>query len=241
MQKGKSPSEMNVKPINKMNMKPINKMNMKTSIQSIFMALVAIMSFSLTSCEQDEMIAVALDGNWRGNMYVSYRVGNHDEYCDASYSEVCFLRDPSRYASGRGYWVDYYNDYYRYGWQRNYIANHIEWEVVNGNIKIHFIEDGAYVTIYDYSLDNYHFSGWIELRHGGRQQFSLTHTSSPNYNDYRWGIDRTYIYSNGSSMDMEEDVLNSNQAVVDFENEGTNVSEQSGSPVQLERVFRVRE
>lgn len=217
---------------------------MKTNFKSIVMALAAIMSFTLTSCEEDEFIALTLEGNWKGNMYVSYQFDNISGYHDASYSEVCFLRNPSTYASGDGYWIDYYNDYARYGWGRNYIANHIKWEVFNGNIKIYFVEDNSRVTIYDYSLTNDYFTGYIDLRNGSRQKFSLRHTSSPNWNTYYWGDDNFYYHSNKNNMDIEEDYMNANKVVMDFEDGNDGMSESSdasSSFTQPKRVFMARE
>ena len=114
---------------------------MKKNLKSIMMAVAALLSLTMTSCQEDELIAMTLDGNWKGNMYVSYQINGRGDYYEASYSEVCFLRNPSKFASGDGYWIDYYNDYRRYGWERNYIANHINWDVTFECITIHFIED----------------------------------------------------------------------------------------------------
>ena len=162
--------------------------------------LFAALAFTLTSCE-DEDIARTLEGTWEGNMYVSSYSDYYDRYYTASYSEVCFLRDPYRYASGDGYWVDYYTDYY---WGRNYIANHIRWEVNNGAIRVYFVEDNEDVYIYNYSLDNSYFVGYIELYNGTRQRFELRHVSSPNWNSYYWGFDDYYYYSNGTSFDKQK-------------------------------------
>lgn len=177
---------------------------MKTNIKTIMMALMAMLAFSLTSCEDDE-IARTLEGTWEGNLYTSYYFDYYDEYYDASYSEVCFLRDPYKYASGDGYWVDYYDS--SYGWSRNYIANHITWTVDYGVIKIHFLEDDAYVRIRDYSLNDSYFSGSIELENGNWQRFNLRHVSSPNWGSYYWGYDSSYYghyYSNENKVGMEK-------------------------------------
>lgn len=212
---------------------------MKKYLQSIMMAVAALLSITMTSCEEDELIAMTLDGNWKGNMYVSYQINGRGDYYDASYSEVCFLRNPSKYASGDGYWIDYYNDYRRYGWERNYIANHIKWEVFNGNIRIHFIEDNSYVTIYEYSLTDNHFSGYIEMHNGTRQRFSLVHTSSPNWNTYHWGSDRFYFDANQNNMGIEEDASYSNKSYMDLEDGiSSDNTNDSSAPVQLQRVFK---
>ena len=95
------------------------------------MVAIAMLSFTFTSCDEDEYIADTLWGTWKGNMYVTSYWNNR--YYDASYSEITFDRDPSTYSSGRGYWVDYYSNA---PW--DYIANHIRWTVRNRNILVYF-------------------------------------------------------------------------------------------------------
>lgn len=45
---------------------------MKKFTTLLTMAFIALMSISLTSCDEDSDIAYTLDGTWRGNMYVQY-------------------------------------------------------------------------------------------------------------------------------------------------------------------------
>lgn len=200
---------------------------MKTNIKTIMMALMATLTFSLSSCDDDIYIARTLEGTWEGDMYVSYYSDFYDRYYDASYSEICFLRDPYTYASGDGYWVDYYNDY---GWSRNYIANHIHWEVNNGNIRVYFVEENSDVIIYNYSLTDSYFTGYIDLYDGGRQKFNLRHVSSPNWGSYSWGYDSRYYYnyySNENKVGMEK-----------AKAKNPDVSKDSETP---RRIFRARE
>ena len=202
---------------------------MKTNIKTIMMALMAMLAFSVTSGDDDDYIARTLEGTWEGDMYVSYYFDYYDKYYDASYSEICFLRDPYRYASGDGYWIDYYNDY---GWSRNYIANHIEWEVYNGNIRVYFVEDRSEVVIYNYALNDSYFTGYIDLGDGGRQKFNLRHVSSPNWGSYYWGYDSSYYYdhyyySNENKVGMEKAKAKNPEA-----------SKASDTP---RRIFRARE
>ncbi len=174
--------------------------------RAAFMLATVAVAFTMTSCEDDDRyIARTLEGTWQGDMYVS--MNWYGEYRYASSSEVCFLRDPYRYSSGDGYWVDYYNDYYWGG--NNYVASHIKWEVTYGVIKIYFVEDDEYVRIYDYSLDDNYFTGYIELYNGERQGFKLYHVTSPNWGAYRnWGYDSYYddyyYYSNTNSLGMQK-------------------------------------
>ena len=152
------------------------------------MVLLAVLSMSFTSCEwdDDDAIAYTLEGTWKGNMYVSSEWDGR--VYDATYSELCFLRDPYRYSSGKGYWVDYYNNA---GWGRNYVANHIEWTVYNRTIKVDFLEEGTTLWIEDFSLDDNYFEGTI-YDGESRVEFQLTHTSSPNWNNYYYGWDDYY-------------------------------------------------
>ena len=69
---------------------------MKKFTTLLTMAFIALMSISLTSCDEDSDIAYTLDGTWRGNMYVQY--GN----VDATYSVIRFDQNDGIY-SGTGY------------------------------------------------------------------------------------------------------------------------------------------
>ena len=184
---------------------------MKTFTKTLMMALMAMLAFSVTSCDDDDEIAYTLEGTWEGDMYVTtyYDGVNYD----ATRTEVCFLRDPYRYSSGDGYWVDYYRDYYWGGY--NYIANHIRWEVYNRRITIHLIEEDYTFDIYDYSLTDNYFTGYLyfdDVRH----KFNLRHVSSPNWNSYYYGYYDDYYdpyyYSNGNSLGMQRAKANKPEA-----------------------------
>ena len=102
---------------------------MKKWIYNIGWVMMAFVTLSLTSCDDDADIARTLEGTWEGNMYASTYYNNR--YYDATYSQVCFLRDPYTYSSGTGYWVDYYDNNY---WGKyNYVASHIEFTVTESS------------------------------------------------------------------------------------------------------------
>lgn len=167
---------------------------MKKITTLMTLALLAVLSLSFTSCDDDDAIAYTLEGTWRGDMYVSSEC-NGRTY-DATYSEICFLRDPYRYSSGTGYWVDHYSNS---GWGRNYVASHIDWRVYNGCIEVVFLDeyvDGLNPIIYieDYRLSDSYFEGTIYDGYN-RVDFRLYHVSSPNWNDYYYGWDTYYYYS----------------------------------------------
>jgi len=158
----------------------------------------AIIGLAFTSCE-DADIAYTLEGTWRGNMYVS---SSYDGYTyDATSTEITFLRDPYTYSSGSGYWVDYYS-----GAPWDYVANHIDWTVSNGIIRIYFVEEGTSVDIRDYRLSDNRFIGTIyEGDHF--VDFELYHVSSPNWSDYDyWGYDGWYDYYARTRADNDSTV-----------------------------------
>ncbi|MBO5001917.1 MAG: hepatitis A virus cellular receptor 1 [Prevotella sp.] len=164
---------------------------MKRLTQIMAMVAMALCTLTLAGCtDDDEYRAYTLEGTWKGDMYVTSTY-NGVTY-DATYSELCFLRDPYRYSSGQGYWIDYYS----YApW--DYVANHIEWTVQNGVISIWLIEENSYVDIYDYYLDDDYFAGTIY--YGNTVvDFRLRHVSSPNWNDYEYGWD--YWYAKPATM-----------------------------------------
>lgn len=158
---------------------------MKRITSLLAVALMAVLTLSLVSCDDDPYIADSLAGTWNGKMYVS---SVYDGYTyDATYSELYFDQDPYSYSSGVGYWVDHYAGDAPYA----YIANHTRWTVRNGRIYIDLIEEGTSVQIANYRLDDGYFEGTIFYGED-RVDFRLMHTSSPNWGDYRYGFDFYY-------------------------------------------------
>ena len=83
--------------------------------------------------------------------------------------------------------MDYYSDA---PW--DYIANHIEWTVDYGTIKVYFVEERTTIMIRDYHLDNAYFYGTIN-DNGRPVDFRLEHVSGRNWSSYRWGYEEWYI------------------------------------------------
>jgi hypothetical protein len=155
------------------------------------LAMLAMTATMLTSCnwwDEDREIAYTLEGTWEGNMRIKSTYSGRTYY--ATETEITFSKDPYRYSSGEGYWVDYYSDA---PW--DYVANHISWTVDSGDIEIYFREDGTRFTIRDYRLNDNRFTGTL-YDNGQRVDFTLYHTSSPNWSRYdRWGYDDWYYDS----------------------------------------------
>ena len=174
---------------------------MKKFTTLLTMAFIALMSISLTSCDEDSDIAYTLDGTWRGNMYVQY--GN----VDATYSVIRFDQNNGIY-SGTGYWIDYFDRNYWHG--NNYIANRIIWTVRNRNIYITLLDENSDVVIYDYALGDRKFSGYVEADNGNRAYFELSRDSYNWRDDYDWGyskqysgLENTQIVSRGAKDSVE--------------------------------------
>lgn len=186
---------------------------MKKFTTLLTMAFIALMSISLTSCDEDSDIAYTLDGTWRGNMYVQY--GG----VDATYSVIRFDQNDGLY-SGTGYWIDYFKGYNLHG--NDYIANHITWIVRNRNIYITLLDENSDVVIYDYALGDRKFSGYVEADNGNRAYFELSRDSYNWRDDYDWGyskqysgLENTQIVSRGAKDSVEYvKVANDNQKPV---------------------------
>lgn len=153
-------------------------MDMKNLKTLLTMAIVALMSLSFTSCDEDADIGDTLYGTWKGYMDIGLTYGDH--YYASTTSEITFVPSNSYSDHGKGYWIDRYSNA---PW--NYVANHIEWAVSNGVINIHFIEENSYATIYNYSLDDDYFYGTVECGNSSAD-FRLVKTASPNEWNYDW-------------------------------------------------------
>lgn len=163
-------------------------------LMSIFtMLLLALTATTLVSCDDDSDIAATLEGTWQGDMEVSTYY-NGQNYQAVS-SEICFVQDPYSYSSGTGYWIDYYRNS---PWRNNQVANHIQWTVSNGVIKVYFVEEGTSLEIRNYRLSNGYFEGTIYYYDNQTVNFSLRQVSSPNWNSYTdWGYDDDDYYYDG--------------------------------------------
>ena len=159
---------------------------MKKLYTLMMMAMMGLMTMSLTSCE-DEFIADTLEGTWEGNMYISSEWDGR--VYDATRTEITFSIDPFRFTRGSGYWVDYYKNA---PWG-DYVANHINWSVSNGIIYVYFIEDGDRIEIHDYRLSHNRFVGTI-YDAGNVVDFDLYCVNRPSnyWDNYNWGYGYWY-------------------------------------------------
>lgn len=144
-------------------------------------ALLAVMGLTLTACDDDDFVAYSLEGTWEGQTAMAFTYNGYTY--ESTYSYINFNRDPYRYSSGTGYWVDYFSS--DAPWQ--YIANHISWTVRDEVIYVYFEEDKYEIQITNYRLNDDHFMGRFYTDTGEAWNFDLVHTSSPNWGSYRYG------------------------------------------------------
>lgn len=155
---------------------------MKKTLHTLMMAFFAMTTiFSFTSCE-DEHIAYTLEGCWSGKMYTTYQY--HGYSYDVSRTEVCFDRNPYTSASGTGSWVDYFQGA---GGRVSYIANHMEWKVINGTIFLYLLDEDVEMQIRNYRLSDNVFYGQVRASDGTWREFALNKIASPNYSGYNYG------------------------------------------------------
>lgn len=160
---------------------------MKKITTLFMMLLAAVMTLSMSSCTEDQLIGMDLEGTWEGRMYIAHEFEERTYY--STYSVLTFNADLFKVKSGTGYWVDYYDEY---GWGRNYLANHITWRVKDKVIYIHFDEDDYNIEIHNYDLNKGHFIGKIYTYDGKVVDFDLYKVRDPNWDDYYYGFDPYY-------------------------------------------------
>lgn len=111
------------------------------------MGLMVMAMFSLTSCDEDEMIGMDVSGHWFGDMDM-YINGER-----ARGSEIEFQPMGWGYSYGRGIEVDYY--------YRGTITHYFDYQIRNGIIYLTFDDPLLDCAIVDYHLNYRYFRGYI--------------------------------------------------------------------------------
>lgn len=145
---------------------------MKKLFTYLTMALVTVTMF--TSCDklwrdsEDREEAYTLEGTWTGyiDTYIYDRYGLSGD----SYRTTMYFERENSYG-GWGYEVDY-DMYSRYD---DYYYCEFTWEVYGGEIRIRYADSWNDVYIYDYSLSDYHFSGYMDDGTSRDIHFSLSY------------------------------------------------------------------
>lgn len=155
--------------------------NMKKLTSFLAFAMIAIMSFTFVSCDEDQEIAFELDGTWEGVVYDNY--GKRFDV-DFRFRQDGFSRH------GKGYEYDY-------GAYHPYI--YFEWSVENGNIFLDY-EDNTHVVISDYRLGRGYLDGRLQQTRNGWRVGDI-HLTKVSNNPY----DSGYDYWAKSQSKIEDD------------------------------------
>ncbi|MBR7017555.1 MAG: hypothetical protein IKH99_01765 [Prevotella sp.] len=154
---------------------------MKRITSLLTMALVAMLSFTFVSCDQDDDdIAWNLQGIWEGEVRGHYydRYGHGTTY---NYARIEFYQNPNSYASGEGREIDFSD--------RSYYTEvvHFYFTVERGTIYISY-DDGTDVAITNYHLFSDEFTGEFRDYHNGRTlayfNFARVNSWRTNWNSY---------------------------------------------------------
>lgn len=178
---------------------------MKKLFTYLTMALVTVTMF--TSCDElwrdseDREEAYTLEGTWTGyiDTYIYDRYGlSGDSYRTAMY----FEREDSY--GGWGYEVDY-DMYSRYS---DYYYCEFKWEVYGGEIRIRYADSWNDVYIYDYSLSDYHFSGYMDDGTSRDIHFSLSYDDRFDWSYWTRSFTRSADHKNVQASGKFAEALN---------------------------------
>ncbi len=157
-------------------------MNTFKKIRNAFLAATALIlgAGSLTSCDDDNRLAIKLNGEWYGDfgMYftgVDRRTGITvtwecmDTYMNFNstimYSSYGYCKQVDEYPfRTTGWYLDSYGN--KRVWNEacpyKYVYHYVKWNIHNGLINFHYRGESEWDTsIYDYSLSNHYFSGYF--------------------------------------------------------------------------------
>lgn len=151
---------------------------MKKLTTLLTIAFLSLMTFSLTSCDEDHEIAFELDGTWRGQV----ESNKGPFYVDIRFHQSGF----SKHGTGYEY------DEAVYGYGESY-AN-FNWSVDDGCIYMNY-DDGSHVVIANYTLRNGQLSGYLQNGRTG-WKMGYIHLVRLSNNSYDSSYNRYYSKKN---------------------------------------------
>jgi hypothetical protein len=178
---------------------------MKKLFTYLTMALVTVTMF--TSCDElwrdseDREEAYTLEGTWTGyiDTYIYDRYGLSGD----SYRTTMYFERENSYG-GWGYEVDY-DMYSRYS---DYYYCEFKWEVYGGEIRIRYADSWNDVYIYDYSLSDYHFSGYMDDGTSRDIHFSLSYDDRFDWSYWTRSFTRSADHKNVQASGKFAEALN---------------------------------
>ena len=150
--------------------------------------LITVTLFTLTGCDiddDDRMEARTLEGTWTGYIDNYY----YDRWGETgnSYRTAFYFERENAYG-GWGYELDYDARSPR----QDYWYCDFRWEIVHGDIRIQYYDRNyTDIVIYDYVLDDYHFSGSMDDGYSDtRTYFTLDYDRTFSWSYWTRGITR---------------------------------------------------
>lgn len=162
--------------------------------------------FAFTACDDDVDRAMALSGDWTGyyGSWYAYDYGHGDivEY-DSYKSDVVFYPDYDYATHGYGIQLDYYRTGpYRQQYFRFY------WDVKGRDIYLTYPHNHDLDTvIYDYTLSNYHFTGYFGDSDDFFDMTKITsyYDWSPYYDDWGYWYYDDWYYGYAKTRSLNKD------------------------------------
>jgi hypothetical protein len=167
----------------------MKKMKLMNAVFAVMMA------FVMSGCDKDSVKALVLDGTWTG--YIETVMQNRWGLSGKEYRTAMYFKQEGLYG-GYGCEVDYdtrsrYADYY---------YSDFRWEVSNGVIYIRYADSwNTTVQIYDYSLQLWGFSGYMDDGTSRQIRFELVPESNFDWS-YYWDRD-SYYYAPTRGMNEQ--------------------------------------
>ena len=164
---------------------------MKKFFTFLTMMMAVTTTTLFTSCDtrfwvddEDRAEARTLEGTWSG--YIDTYFYDRFGFSGDTYRTTMYFERENGYG-GWGYEVDY-NIYSRYD---DYYYCEFRWEVINGAIRIRYADSWNDVYIYDYVLDDYYFSGYMDDGCRDREvSFTLTYDRNFDWDYWTRGFTR---------------------------------------------------
>lgn len=153
---------------------------MRNLLKSVLAAMVVV--GGLASCDEDERLAMNLEGEWEGDFYSCYYYYYKSEveprvaYADKTYMK--FIPDHLFGSTrGEGYEIDFYND-----GPIEYTEYEFDWRITDGVLYLEYFDaPDMNVEIYNYRLSNGHFRGYFGEN---RSSFDMTSLDGCQWDDY---------------------------------------------------------
>ncbi len=152
---------------------------MKRLLILLSIAFVALMSMCFTSCDEDQMIAMNIQGTWRGTISTNYYKSWWSLDQGGDYYTIFHFSGDLGSRHGHGYEIDFTRN------NQSASRSRFEYWVKGSEVEITF-ENGRRFYIYGITTDGGHLRGYIDDGSGRNVNIDLI-SDSRNYDSYAKG------------------------------------------------------